>query len=270
MVFVYSSQKNNSLEKYENEKDGEKTISPSINGIKYMINNKDDSIQSFLVNGRQWNEDIVTIIKSYVEEKNLKHLLNVGCHIGSVCLPVSLVIDNVSAIEAYPETYNHLLENIKLNNITNVKTYNLAVGNKEEDVFFIGEDSYCPIENANKIINNKGGMHVFTEEDIEKNVRSANLTDKKIKSKMNKLDNLDIDNFDIMLVDIEGYEYEFLLGAKEKIKKNKPIIIAEIWNDNARSKENMPTTRDDIIKYIENLDYKLVKNIEEDFIFMPI
>ena len=50
-----------------------------------------------------------------------------------------------------------------------------------------------------------------------------------------------------MLVDIEGSEYNFLLGAKNKIMKNKPIIIIEIWNNQKRMLENMNTTREDIV-----------------------
>jgi Trk K+ transport system NAD-binding subunit len=103
----------------------------------------------------------------------------------------------------------------------------------------------------------------------QKNIRSANLTDKKIKNKINKLDNLPIDNFDILLVDIEGSEYNFLLGAEKKIKKNKPIIIIEIWNDSKRKNENMKETQQEIINYIKSLDYTLVKNIGDDFIFEP-
>ena len=86
---------------------------------------------------------------------------------------------------------------------------------------------------------------------------------------MNKLDNLKIDYFDIMLVDIEGYEYEFLLGGKEKITKYKPIIIIEIWNDNKRKTENMHISQMDIIKYIESLEYKLINQIGDDFVFEP-
>jgi FkbM family methyltransferase len=175
----------------------------------------------------------------------------------------------VTAIEAYPETYNHLCENIQLNNISNINTINIAVGNSEEDVYFMSCDKICPIENTNRIINNSGGMHVFTENDIQNNIRSGNLSDKKIQNKMNKLDNLGIDNFDIMLVDIEGYEYDFLLGAKGKLIKYKPIIIIEIWNDNKREKENMNTTQYEIIKYIEFLDYTLINQIGDDFIFIP-
>jgi FkbM family methyltransferase len=246
-----------------------KLISPKINGIRYSIHNKNDCIQNVLCNGKQWNLQIINILKTYIIKYNLKHFLNVGSHIGSICLPISLHINNVTAIEAYPETYNHLCQNIQLNNISNINTINIAVGNSEEDIYFMSCDKICPIENTNRIINNSGGMHVFTENDIQNNIRSGNLSDKKIQNKMNKLDNLEIDNFDIMLVDIEGYEYDFLLGAKEKLIKYKPIIIIEIWNDNKRKKENMNTTRHEIIKYIVSLDYTLINQIDDDFIFEP-
>jgi len=222
------------------------------------------------LSGSQWNEEIINIIKSYISEKNLHHFLNIGCHIGSVCIPISFCIDNVTAIEAYPTTYEHLCENIKLNNITNITTLNVAVGNSEEDIYFMSEEKICPVENVNRLLNNSGGMHIFTETDIENNIRSAILTDKKMKNKIIKLDNSNIENFDIMLIDIEGSENEFLLGASEKIKKNKPIIIIEIWHDDKRLKENMPTKQNEIINYIESLGYVLKKSVNNDFIFEPI
>jgi len=243
------------------------SISPIISGIQYIIHNKDDAIQNVLFNGSQWNEEMVMIIKTYILQNQLSHFLNVGSHIGTVALPISLCIDKVTAIEAYPVTYHHLCENIQLNNVSNITTFNIAVGNSEEDVYFMSHDKICPVENINRIVNNTGGMHCFTESDIQINIRSAQLTDRKIKNKINKLDNLDIDDFDILLVDIEGFEYDFLLGAENKIRKNKPVIIIEIWNDYKRKQENMKETQAEVIHYIQSLNYILVRNIGEDFIF---
>lgn len=245
-------------------------ISPIISGIKYLIRNSKDTIQNTLLNGKQWNEEIINVIKKYTLEKNLSHFLNIGSHIGSVCLPISLCIKKVTAIEAYPDIYIHLCENIYINNLTNVNAMNIAVGNSEEDVYFISTEKICPIENKNRVLNNTGGMHFFTENDIKNNIRSANLSDKKIKNKINKLDNLQIDDFDIMLVDIEGLEYEFLLGAEQSIKKNKPIIIIEIWNNNKRKLENITQTQEEVINYIKSLKYTLIKTIDDDFIFEPL
>ena len=243
--------------------------SPIVSGIKYYINNEYDLIQQTLFNGTQWNEEIVNIIKSYISKRQLNHFLNVGAHIGSVCLPISLLINQVTAIEAYPYTFEHLCTNIVLNE-TNVKAINIAVGNSDEDIFFMSMDKVCPIENINRVINNTGGMHVFTENDIKHNVRSSNLTDYKIKNKINKLDNLNIGEFDIMLVDIEGSEYDFLLGAEQSLKKNKPIIIIEIWNDEKRKNENMIQTQSQVIDFILSMGYTLVQTIYDDFIFEPI
>jgi FkbM family methyltransferase len=245
------------------------TISPKISGIKYIIHNKNDCIQNKLLNGTQWNDDIVDIIKHYISKNRFTHFLNIGSHIGSVCLPISLCIDKVTAIEAYPRTYTHLCENIVLNNITNINTINVAVGNSEEDVYFMSDDKICPVEHINRVKNNTGGMHVFTENDIKNNIRSACLADRKIKHKVNKLDNLKIDHFDIMLVDIEGFEYQFLLGARTQITKNMPIIIIEIWNNYKRKCENMIETQEDVINYIKSLNYILIRQIGDDFIFEP-
>jgi len=132
------------------------SISPEISGIRYIITNKNDCIQNKLLNGSQWNEDIVHMIKQYISTKKLTHFLNIGSHIGSVCLPVSLYIKNVTAIEAYPNTYEHLRQNILLNHITNVHTINIAVGNSEEDVYFMSDETICPVENINRVKNNSG------------------------------------------------------------------------------------------------------------------
>ena len=125
--------------------------------------------------------------------------------------------------------------------------------------------------NEKRCKNNSGGMHVFTERDILNNMRSTVLSDKKITNKVNKLDNLQkqVEPFDIMLVDIEGFEYDFLLGATQSIKQHQPVIIIEIWDDNKRKKENMNQTQEDVINYIKSLGYKVVGNNGDDFIFEP-
>ena len=242
-------------------------ISNEINEIKYIINNPSDAIQNCLLSDIQFNKEIYDFIIETINKNDFKHFLNVGSHIGTIPLPVSKHISKVSCIEAYEPTYKHLNENITLNNITNITTYNFAVGNSEEEIYFMSENKICPIENIDRIKNNSGGIHVFTQKDIDENIRSSCLTDKKIKNKMNKLDNVDIDNFDIMLVDIEGCEYDFLLGAKEKIIKNKPFIIIEIWNNRKRKLENMKETRKDVIDLILSMNYELVGSNGEDFLF---
>ena len=233
-----------------------------INEIKYIIKNKNDLIQKSLVNNIQWNNNILFIIGQLIKKFNLKHFLNIGCHIGTVALPISKYIEKVTAIEAYPLTFEHLEEHIKINNIKNIQVFNLAIGDANKKIYFLDDKNI-------RIKNNTGGMHVITEEDISNKRLSSNIHSKKYSNEMKKLDDLNISNFDILLADVEGKEYEFLKGGKNKIIKYKPIIIVEIWNNNKRNLESMQTTSDEIINYVVNLGYKLIKQLGDNYIFLP-
>ena len=241
-------------------KNSYKTV--NINEIKYVIKNDNDLIQKFLLNNKQWNNNILLIIGQLIKKFNLKHFLNIGCHIGTVALPLSKYIDKVTAIEAYPMTFKHLEEHIKINNIKNIQVFNLAIGDENKKIYFLDEKNI-------RVKNNTGGMHVITEEDIVNKRLSSDIHSKKYSNEMKKLDDLNISDFDILLADVEGKEYELLKGGKNKIIKYKPIIIVEIWNNNKRNLERMQTTNDEIINYIINLGYKLVKQLGDNYIFLP-
>ncbi len=233
-----------------------------INEIKYIIKNENDLIQKSLVNNIQWNNNILFIIGQLIKKFNLKHFLNIGCHIGTVALPISKYIEKVTAIEAYPLTFEHLEEHIKINNIENIQVFNLAIGDENKKIYFLDNENI-------RIKNNTGGMHVITDDDISNKRLSSNIHSKKYSNEMKKLDDLNISNFDILLADVEGKEYEVLKGGKNKIIKYKPIIIVEIWNNNKRNLESMQTTNDEIINYVINLGYKLTKQIGDNYIFLP-
>ena len=234
----------------------------NINEIKYVIKNDNDLIQKFLLNNKQWNNNILLIIGQLIKKFNLKHFLNIGCHIGTVALPLSKYIEKVTAIEAYPMTFKHLEEHIKINNIKNIQVFNLAIGDENKKIYFLDDKNI-------RVKNNTGGMHVITEEDIVNKRLSSDIHSKKYSNEMKKLDDLNISDFDILLADVEGKEYELLKGGKNKITKYKPIIIVEIWNNNKRNLERMQTTNDEIINYIINLGYKLIKQLGDNYIFLP-
>jgi len=234
----------------------------TVNEIKYLIKNKKDIIQGTLLKGNQWNNDIILLIGYCIKKFHLKHFVNIGSHIGTVALPISRYIKKVTAIEPFPPTYKHFLEHIKLNDIKNIESFNLAVGDKESKVYFLDSDH-------ERTKNNSGGIHAVTEEDIKKNRLSSNLHNKKYQNIMKKFDDLPIQKFDIILIDVEGREYELIKGGVKKISENKPIIITEIWENSKRKLENMSTTSEEVVEYINSLGYNLLKKINDNYIFFP-
>jgi len=233
-----------------------------INEVEYIIKNKNDLIQKVLLSNRQWNNNILLLIGQFIKRFNLKHFLNIGCHIGTVALPISKYIEKVTAIEAFPLTFEHLKENIKINKIENIQTVNLAIGDKNEKVYFLDTKN-------TRIKNNSGGMHVITQDDISEKRLSSDIHSKKYSNEMQKLDDLNVSNFDIILADVEGKEYEMLKGGKNKIAKYKPVLIIEIWNNKKRNLEKMSTTNEEVINYIIKLGYKLLNQIGDNYIFLP-
>ena len=233
-----------------------------INGIKYLIKNKEDLIQKNLVDGVQWNNDVIKLIVRIQKKYTLKHCLNIGCHIGTLALPLSKHFQKVTAIEAYPPTFEHLNENIKLNDITNIEAINFAIGNENQEIYFFDENNI-------RVKNNTGGMHVITNEDIKNNRLSSEIHSKKIFNHMKRLDEINIKKFDMLIIDVEGKEYELLLGGKENILEYKPIILIEIWENKKRQQENMTTSGEEIIDHIKNLKYKLVSRFGDNYIFLP-
>jgi FkbM family methyltransferase len=235
-----------------------------INGFKYTITNQNDLIQRVLMNKQQWNSEVVTLLEALINSRLLTHFVNVGAHIGTVCIPTSRLVEKVTAIEAYPPTFDELQKNIKLNGITNIECHNIAIGNTDDTVYFMNDT-------LDRVKNNTGGMHVFTEADITANRRSAHMSDKRVSCTMRRFDDVPIGEFDILLVDIEGMEHEFLQGAKQSILKYKPVIIIEIWDDAKRKQESMNTTQKQMVDLILGMGYTFFTTCGgDDFVFMPV
>lgn len=57
---------------------------------------------------------------------------------------------------------------------------------------------------------------------------------------MYRLDSLNLDPFDYVKIDCEGYEYNILLGAEQTIKKYQPVVVVEqkLHKDTGRTESN--------------------------------
>jgi FkbM family methyltransferase len=234
-----------------------------IEGISYEIRNKEDVIQKTLLNGKQWSPTILKLLKSRMKQKG--HFVNVGAHIGTITLPMSTISSRVTAFEPFPKTFDHLKKNLEINNLSNVDIHNIALGDKHENVFFMDD-------NNDRLKNNNGGMHVFTSNDLITGERSASIAKLENLGIFSvPLDSIKLDKIDLMLVDIEGMEDRFLIGAEQTLKKDLPDLLIEIWNDDKRKYENMKTTQQQIIQNILSLGYNKVEKIDDsDFLFTNV
>ncbi len=73
-----------------------------------------------------------------------------------------------------------------------------------------------------------------------------------------KLDDLsEITKFDLIKIDVEGFEYEVLKGGETKIKQNQPIVILEYSYD--QMEKLKPGTSKELYNFIDQtLNYQII------------
>lgn len=153
---------------------------------------------------------MVEFIKNHLESGNT--FVDVGANIGFLSMVASNVVGDsgrVISFEPVPAHCNHFEENIKLNEIHNLEIRQHALGNfeKEKDIYLHE--------------GNKGGASLVIKSDV-----SAS------KIRVKRWDDLNIAGpIHMMKIDVEGYEWEVLKGAKKMILSEKPILIVEYSSD---------------------------------------
>ena len=152
-----------------------------------------------------------TIIDGGVhEETTIEYIKSIGGNIihGGAgfgdFLPALKDCNRVFAFEPNPLMYQCSLQTIRLNNITNVSLYSQAIGESD----------------------GRTSLKVIDESGLEMGPRSE--IGDGISVKIVKLDTFIVEKIDLIHLDLEGYEFEALKGAKELIERDKPIIVLEI------------------------------------------
>jgi len=160
--------------------------------------------------------------------------IDVGANIGLFSLYASQFTNQVICFEPFPQNFNSLKQNIKLNNLPNVRLENRAIGETEGVINLYYDDqeknlgmvSTKPLENG-----------------IKKEVKVVSL-DSYLMSES-------ISNIDFIKIDIEGFEYQALLGMRSTLETYHPTLLIEILDQGGST--NQDNKCDNLLK---ELGYK--------------
>lgn len=175
---------------------------------------------SVLRGGHVWEEELLKLMLNYAIAGT--NVVDVGANYGSYTVFFSQKVGPEGKIWAFePQPYiNRLLSfNMVLNDIMNVQTIQSSVGHKE----VIGYMS------AKLSDGSKSGQ---TFETVLKNNQPINYGGRQIgiggeRININTLDSFAIKNLSLLKVDAEGAEMLVFWGAKETIRREKPVIFGE-------------------------------------------
>ena len=159
-------------------------------------------------------------------------VIDIGANIGTVTLESAVKVSSkgrVYSIEPNKKTFKFLAENIKLNNLQNVKIFNVALGEKNDSVFFSSKRS--------------------------DDLNSVSITEEGEEISLCKLDDLPINEskIDLMKIDVLGYEKFVFGGAKKILKITECIHLPIIPSDCERYGYDF----NDIFEMLRNLGFQL-------------
>ena len=215
-------------------------------------------------NGIHYNLDISDIIDWYIyygfREKSKELLLenikendtviDVGANVGEISLRAANIVGNkigkIYSFEPDHINFNRFLNNMKINAVKNITPINKGLGNVD-GVF-----------NLSVVDENNRGMNRIVESNESLNTSKIEviILDNYIKLK-------NITRVDLIKIDTEGFEMNVIIGAKDLLKRFRPILFIELDEKNLIDQNSSPK---ELIKHLINLNYNIVNANNNDTI----
>lgn len=197
-----------------------------------------DLIGNFLKNNKFWEYHLYELYSNLIKEDY--YCVDAGANIGFHSIQLGKLSEKVYSFEPQTYIYNQLCANILFNNLDyKIEAYKLGLGDKEEI------KQLWNIEHENWVgngVHNWGGRGI-----IQENYGGDRATTNEVREEDNikvvSLDSMNIPKCDLMKIDVQGYEYNLLLGAEKLINTSHPVIFLE----NPPSEESSPIVKNHLV-----------------------
>jgi FkbM family methyltransferase len=174
------------------------------------------------------------------------YVFDIGANIGSTSLYLAQKIGDkgkVFSFEPDPYNYEQLKKNVNLNSFSNIEIFNIGLGNNSGTYkLFIDTPTN---RGGNRILDEKMGsgkeFHYILVEKFD-----------------DWINNLKINRVDLIKIDVEGYEYNVLLGAENTLRKFKPKLFIELDDNNLKQQGHSASM---LVLFLENMGYKIINSM---------
>ena len=195
------------------------------------------------------DEQEINLVKKFI--KSGTDSIDVGVYRGVYSYEMSKYSEKVHSFEPNPIIFKYINKNLK-KFIKNIHLYNFALSNQNKTM-----NLKIPIRNSNS---NKEIFEEYYEmgkATIHNENNFENYENFEIQTK--KIDELNFDNkISFIKIDVEGHELEVIEGAKNTIKRDKPVLLVEI--EKQYTKKEVAES----INFINSLGYKSYFFIKKD------
>lgn len=191
--------------------------------------------REIFIRDNYYEGDLLDSLLNEIIEQNW-NIVDVGANIGNHSLCFARKANEVISIEPVKLNFEILKKNVEINNKNNITLYQVGLGS---------HSSKGSIANVNT--NNMGSTELEYDDNGEIVIVSMDelLVGKKI---------------DFIKIDVEGFEYEVLQGAKRILKDQHPVIFVEIFDE-----------RFEIVNsYLMSLGYRIKKQYDSNYLYQSV
>ena len=165
-------------------------------------------------------------------QRNISILVDVGAHHGETIkiFNKQFKIEKILSFEASIKNFYYLHKKYK--NLSNLKLFNFALGEKKKNIEFI---EHYETQSSTIVPINRNSKYFKKKEFALNPFRNKNKKIKVVNIKMDRLDNilknLNIKKIDILKIDTEGYDFNVIKGLGSSIKTVKYIYFEHHFHD---------------------------------------
>ena len=202
----------------------------------YLPNYSSDFMQGILSSGTQYFEQsVLNALDSYLQKNSV--VIDIGANIGNYTLywANESKVKKIYAFEPIHYLFKILEINVKINNLENRVVLN-----------------NCGLADQNC----SGEIKHFSDSDLNDIKLKVLQSDTKFVIPLKTLDSCNIKErkIDLIKIFVKGMEKEVLIGSTKTIKKHKPVIVIESFEDNYKDTDSI----------LKRLGYKLEKDFGSD------
>jgi FkbM family methyltransferase len=180
-------------------------------------------------------------------------MIDSGANIGLYTIIGSILVGNKGKIYSFEPSYlNYKLftNNIFLNKLNNVKSFNVGLSDKIGEKLVLGHD----------IFDMDAEKYVINNDNYSSTSDFLNLNNPREYFFTNTIDNIvieeNINKVNILKIDVEGFEYFILKGAYNTLLNNNNIVILIECADHLAMRAG--SSQSQVLDYLQKLNFEIV------------
>ena len=181
-------------------------------GIVFNLDIRHVIDRTFYIN-KEYEEENFQNLVQVITDESPGYFIDIGACWGIYSLRLAKKFNDlkIKSVEPIKKNVNRIRDSIHKNSLTNIEVYHTAVGDKNGTILLGSNNDWSP-------------NYKINEENIE-------ITEQSQIQTLDGLFNL-ADQTIVMKIDVEGFEFEALKGAKKILKENKCYLQIEIRYEN--------------------------------------